>query len=316
MKKHPKIIAYTGFGTPEKVFLSGSVVLEKNHRQSRESDSEWRNARRMIQRFFLKPVACAEIAVETGKYKTCATTDEKGYFETRIHFEEKLPAGWHSAIYSFISAKGEKIVSEGKFIIIGETSKRGIISDIDDTIVKSYSFHAFKKLWTLLSKNDKTRKLTPFARGFYNRLHSPVNPFFYVSSSERNLYSFWKQILDERGFPPGPVILTEMKYGIVDLLTGGKVHFNHKYEKIAGLFNLYQHMNFILIGDNGQKDVEIYAKLAVDFPGRIQSVYIVRARNKSVDKSYIQLFESNHIGLVIAKNLEEAVIHASSAGFV
>ncbi|MCA9980902.1 MAG: DUF2183 domain-containing protein, partial [Anaerolineales bacterium] len=51
-------------------------------------------------------------------------------------------------------------------------------------------------------------------------------------------------------------------------------HAKHKKRYINTLLRAYPHLPFILMGDSGQKDPEIYAQIVAENPGRILAVYI------------------------------------------
>ena len=314
--KLQKIIPYIGYGTPHEVHLMGSLVNETKRTESLENDSKWVNAKRMIQNFYSKPIKYTNVSIIVNELAFNVQTDKKGYFEVKCHFEKELSVGWHTAQYSFKNNKGENIIKSESFLIVDEKSTSGVISDIDDTIVESYSYLFFRKLWIMLTSNETTRKITKNISGFYKRLYSEFNPFFYVSSSEKNLYPYWMLLMKRRGFPPGPLLLNEFRYGFRQLMFSGNGNHQHKYDKIAHLLNFYKNMLFILVGDNGQKDVQIYYQLVRDFPNRIKSVYIVQVRKRKIKKEIIKMIETHNIDLIITKNLDEAIEHAIQKGFI
>tara|TARA_Y100000114_G_scaffold156987_1_gene186416 strand:- start:5826 stop:6770 length:945 start_codon:yes stop_codon:yes gene_type:complete len=307
--KIQKIIPYVGYGKPNEVYLMGSVILEREKIKSHALDSRWSNSKRMIQNFSSRPIKNCSISVTVNEKKLVAQTDDRGYFETKFQFEDDLEEGWHTAYYEVVDGPDME-GKTGKFLIVGKESSMGIISDIDDTIVKSYAYTFFKKLWVLLTKNETTRKLTQNIHTFYNKLHAEENPFFYVSSSERNLYTFWVTLLQERGFPDGPLLLNRSKFGIKQLLFSGKGHHEGKYQSIVHLLSLYRQMKFVLIGDNGQRDIHIYASIVEQFPDQIASVYIVKVKERHLSSTVRHTFKKSGVDVVITKDIDEALSHA------
>jgi phosphatidate phosphatase APP1 len=95
---------------------------------------------------------------------------------------------------------------------------------------------------------------------------------FYVSSSPWNLYDLLDDFLALRGFPAGPLFLRD--WGIRPREGGLRDHRTHKLATIRRLLEVYPQLPFLLIGDSGQSDPEIYAEVVRSFPGRVPAVYI------------------------------------------
>ena len=100
----------------------------------------------------------------------------------------------------------------------------------------------------------------------------PARPFFYVSSSPWNLYGFIAEFMELNGIPHGPMFLKD--YGIDRSNFIRKRHDEHKLEAIERVLAFYSKLRFILIGDNGQRDVSIYARVVSDYPARVAAVFI------------------------------------------
>ena len=98
------------------------------------------------------------------------------------------------------------------------------------------------------------------------------NPLFYVSSSPWNLYDLLTDFFEINEIPEGPVILKD--YGFTHKKIFTESHLIHKPKAIRNILNTYPKLPFILIGDSGQHDPEIYAGIAKEFPGRIKAIYI------------------------------------------
>jgi phosphatidate phosphatase APP1 len=53
-----------------------------------------------------------------------------------------------------------------------------------------------------------------------------------------------------------------------------KGHDDHKLEAIERVMSFYPDLRFLLIGDNGQRDVTVYAQVVKDFRERVAAVFI------------------------------------------
>src|SRR5690349_13173662 len=87
-------------------------------------------------------------------------------------------------------------------------------------------------------------------------------------------------------FPPGPLFLKQ--YIRVRQLVVRKIlrkKHSHKMNTLGKIMELFPNKKFILIGDNTQRDLTIYLKIAETFPDRIRYIIIrkVKTRKKHFD---------------------------------
>ena len=152
----------------------------------------------------------------------------------------------------------------------GTDARFGILSDVDDTILETGVQRIGLMIRRTLGGSALTR--TPFhgAAELYADLAAGVNPVFYVSSSPWNLHSFLVAFLRHRGFPMGPVLLRD--------LLGTHAGREQKTDRIREVLDTHPTLPFVLIGDSGERDPEIYADIVETYPGRILAVYIREVR--------------------------------------
>src|SRR5205085_6985571 len=108
--------------------------------------------------------------------------------------EEEVVAGWHELKINCLDQAGNIIATGDGKVFVPNSTQYGFISDIDDTVLISHSSTRFKRLRTLMTKNPHSRR--PFNDvvrhyGLLANAHTNAdvpNPFFFVSSSEWNLY--------------------------------------------------------------------------------------------------------------------------------
>ena len=93
-----------------------------------------------------------------------------------------------------------------------------------------------------------------------------------MSSSPWNLYGFIAEFMELHDIPHGPMFLKD--YGIDRAHLGGKGHQEHKLAAIEELLSFYTDRRFLLIGDNGQQDVSIYAAVVQRYRERVAAVFI------------------------------------------
>jgi phosphatidate phosphatase APP1 len=216
------------------------------------------------------------------------------------------------------------LLLKGEVRIVSTNEKRVIVSDIDDTVLVSHSTNTFRKLRLMLFKNALTRVPFKGVANFYCALErgakkDAFNPIFYVSSSEWNLYDLLENFFDHNRIPKGVFMLRKLEHSIYKFWKSGQGSHEHKYDKIKFLLQLFDKQNFILIGDSGQKDPGIYTRLAQDFPGRIESIYI----RKIGSGTYRQTIEdyNNNLGHINTTYLQvedtiDAARHALEKGYI
>jgi phosphatidate phosphatase APP1 len=109
------------------------------------------------------------------------------------------------------------------------------------------------------------------------------NPIFYVSSSPWNLVDLLEDFLDLNAIPPGPLLLQDL--GLDEGKFISPRGHRHKLERTLELIATYPHLKFVLCGDTGQQDPQLYAEAVLKHPDRIAAVYI-RDVDPDLDSPY------------------------------
>jgi phosphatidate phosphatase APP1 len=155
---------------------------------------------------------------------------------------------------------------------------------------------------------------------FASRTHpqKDSNIFFYVSSSEWNLYDMIVRFAELNGLPKAVLKLKKIKSGLDDfVMTGGGSH-SHKLRKIHNIINFYPELQFILLGDDSQKDPEIYEEVCRTFPTNIGAVYIRQTRKRSKPFTTLLLKNIQDLGIETCyfAHSNKAIIHSLDKGIV
>ena len=158
----------------------------------------------------------------------------------------------------------------------------GVITDIDDTILQTGVTSLLK--WRLIVnsffRNIDRRVPVGGAAEMLTEYHldknkRPVNPIFYVSNSPWNLYIYLQGFLELNNFPKGPILLRDIR---TPFDKTPKPEVEHKIAQIRNILDTYPDLNFILVGDTGQKDPVIYENIATEYPGRIKDIYLRKVK--------------------------------------
>ena len=321
-----QIVTYRSYGTVNRLYIKGRVLEEKTIPKSSDQDSIWKNLVSMYKRFESDEVPHARLSVNFQNKLYEVTTDDEGYFtvnhltETPLIWEDM----WYEADVELIDAPisfSPGLKSTAHVLIPPMDSEYGIISDIDDTIVKTTATDLLAMAKNTFFHNAHTR--LPFAgvSEFYKSLQlgrngKRNNPFFYVSSSPWNLYDLLIDFLDVNDIPEGPLLLRD--FGL-DANKESADHMGHKFKEIKNILLAYPQLNFVLIGDSGQEDPKIYREIVKKFPGRILAIYIRDVQLADREKIAIEISQElidDKVEMIIVDNTVEAAEHAARMGLI
>ncbi len=284
-RMRPAVIRpYIGYGTTERFFLRGRVIEDPHLGELSPGASRWQNLLTMIKRYQSDEIPCAQVRARHGVHERVLDTDDEGYFELSLPAAPvpvgQADTGWRAVDLELIEPVAEgadPARAVGKVLVPSVDAQFGVISDIDDTIVKTGATNMLRHVRTVLLNSAATRSPFIGVSAFYRALACgtagrPVNPVFYVSSSPWNLFDLFSDYLSLQDIPDGPIILRDFM-----LEPGGwfKVgHDEHKIGVIEGLLMRYPELEWILIGDSGQRDAVIYRNIVERHPGRVLAVYM------------------------------------------
>ena len=214
------------------------------------------------------------------------------------------------------------LAAEAFVLIPPKTARLGIISDIDDTIVKTGATNILKHWRAVVANSAEARVAFRGLAPFYRALHQGLdgantNPFFYVSSSPWNLYDLFERFLVLHDIPLGPIILRPVGIG-AGHWPGGS-HQANKVAQIDRIFATYPHLSFILIGDSGQHDVEIYAETAERHPSRVLGIYIRDVTEAERDRkveAVLRPAAAKGVRIAYGPDLIESAEDAAMAGWI
>lgn len=327
----PKILPYNGYGNQNEVFIMGMVIEDKGLTKPEEQQKFWHNVLATIKRFSGDEISGVVVEATFNGQTHKTETDELGFFS--FHFQSKGESTFSSEenwvpvdfrLMDEIIENQPEIKAKGYIHVIPEGENRIIVSDIDDTVMVSNATQILKKLRLMLFKNALTRKsftgIAPFYKGLARgRKHLPSHPFFYVSSSEWNLYDLLDDFFRFNDLPQGIFLLRKLEYSIYKFWKSGGGSHEHKYEKIKSLLEFFPNRSFILIGDSGQQDPHIYSRLALEFPGRIESIFIRKIRTRTFlngEENLEEKLAGVHTGYYEIKNSHEAALIARRKGYI
>lgn len=324
------ILPYLGHGTPREFHLVGRVLEEREIPLGSVEDSALRNLRTMVRRFLSAEVPGARVLVRFEDRERVAVADDEGFIDVCIEPKEPLPEdrAWHAAELELLwpKARGQDGFRTEGCVLVPPSKPRdrafGVVSDIDDTIVRTEATNLLRMARLVLFSNAHTRLPFEGVAAFYRALRrggdgGGDNPVFYVSTGPWNLYDLIEHFLELQELPRGPVFLRDWG-GIKDMLRGTD-HRRHKLEVIRGIFDTHPTLSFVLIGDSGQQDAETYGQLAREYPGRVLAIYIRDVSHTDRDAAVRGISEemrSLGVPMLLVGDTVAAAGHAVSRGLI
>ena len=323
-----RILPFRGYGTPEKIYLKGRV-LEKDGIEPLGNDASlWKNAVNMYRRFESDEIEMAKLKACLQDCEQEVQANKEGFFEVELRpttpiAEDSL---WQKVELTLLDPPPRKkslVSAVGESIIVRPEAQFGIISDIDDTVVYTAADKPLKMIQIAYLGNEHSRRafagVAPFYQALQNGKKNEGNPIFYISSSPWNMYDLFAKFMDLTEIPLGPILLRDIELSPENLLSFN--HNDHKREQIDPVLQRFSNLPFILIGDIGQKDAEIYSQIVEDYPGRIRAIYIRdvlpkdKKRHEEVEK-IARAIRSENVEFELFASTFDVAKHAIEQGWI
>ena len=273
----------------------------------------------------VRPIKNAVVILEWKNKIYTAKTASDGFFKFEWDHGEELLPGQYEVEAMLIKRNSTNIIkatATGK-IIVPSATDYSFISDIDDTFLISHSSNLRKRLFVLLTENAKSRKPFEGVVNHYRMLHGiddenpSDNAFFYVSSSEWNLYDYIKDFLQEKHLPDGVCLLNQIKT-FSKLFATGQNNHSGKFTRVVKIIEAYPNQKFVLLGDDSQKDIDIYASIVEHFPQNVYCVYMRRVGTPK--KAHVLLqqkaIEKKGVHFCYFAHSADAILHSKTIGLI
>ena len=260
----PTVIPYTGYGAPGWIRVLCRVLLTKPTGDSAavryKKIRGWRS-------FTSVPVNDIAVTIAVGNVEQRVTADRGGVVDTVIQVD--LAPGWHTIT---IRTDGAESVDAAIFVI-DPTVGIGIISDIDDTVMVTALPRPFLAAWNTFVLDEHARRPVPGMAVLYERLtrEHPGSPVFYLSTGAWNVAPTLGRFLSRNLYPPGPLLLTDWGPTHDRWFRSGR---DHKVETLRRLAREFPTMRWLLVGDDGQHDEEIYGDFAASKADSVRAIAI------------------------------------------
>ncbi|MGK0358020.1 MAG: phosphatidate phosphatase APP1 [Bradymonadia bacterium] len=265
------ILVYPSHGTGQSFTIQGRFIEDDRVRTAKTSASRWRNLRNTLKLLESDEIEGALIQVQVGDWKGVGKTDDDGVFSVVASLPpgKALRPGVHRISATATDDQGHPALAARGALFVLPPKGLAIISDIDDTILHTGVTSKREMTKNALLKNAAQIDPVPGAATAYAKAKAAgALLIFYLSGSPQNFVRRIEGFLRLRKFPLGPLLLKNF---------GTDPTFDQQTYKMAHLkrvFETHPGLRFILVGDSGEHDPELYAKVRGLYPARVEAVLI------------------------------------------
>ncbi|POH57841.1 App1 family protein [Arthrobacter glacialis] len=244
----PTIVAYPGYGGAGWVRILARMVMMRKSGATKATLRGWRA-------FTSVPIRNSEVEVEVGGVTHTVHADSGGLVD--VVLDADLSPGWHT--FTLRSPVADQ--AEGRLLVLAPETTFGIVSDIDDTVMVTALPRPLLALWNTLVVSERARTPTPGMAVLYDRIvaEHPAAPMVYLSTGPWNVAPALARFLARNLYPDGVLLLTDWGPTRQRWFRSGPEHKRRNLERLAQEFPGIQ---WLLVGDDGQHDPEIYANFA------------------------------------------------------
>lgn len=221
---------------------------------------------RRLRPFMTMPLANTAITIffynEKKSQSKSVYTDDSGHFKVR-------------AALNFVPTKVRVLASENlsatEDVMVTDSHGISLVSDIDDTIKHSAIASGAKEIFKNTFLRELGELVIPGVKEWYCRMADMGVKLHYVSNSPWQLYPLLRSYFSMAGLPHGSFHLKQysgMLQGIFEPAA------ERKKGSLDRIMHDFPERKFILVGDSGEADLEVYTDIVQEHPGRVLAVFI------------------------------------------
>jgi phosphatidate phosphatase APP1 len=216
--------------------------------------------------FLTNPLVSTPITIffyddKSSQSKT-VMTNEAGHFNIRAALDF-VPTHVRVLASENLSATEEIKITEPKGV--------SLISDVDDTIKHSSIGSGAREIFRNTFIRDLGDLTIDGVKEWYNTMYGMGVGIHYVSNSPWQLFPVLVSFFQVAGLPPGSYHLKQysgMLQGIFEPVA------ERKKGTLERIMRDFPERRFLLVGDSGEADLEVYTDVALANPGKIIGIFI------------------------------------------
>ncbi len=268
----PRIVPYAGYGSTRRIRVLARVLLAPpmtGPRPDADTVAANQQATRGWRRFLTTPMPGVEVDLDADGRTYRLVADRRGYVDATI--DAALDPGWHDLPVRVRRGRPTRL----RVLVVGEEPTLGVVSDIDDTVMITHLPRPLLAAWNTLVLRESARVAVRGMADLYRAVQrtAPEAPVIYLSTGAWNVAPTLIRFLARNGFPEGPLLLTDWGPTNTGWVRSGREHKVHTLRRLA--LDLPQ-VRWLLVGDDGQHDPQIYDEFATDRPEQVAGIAIRR----------------------------------------
>lgn len=318
--------AYRGYGSATRVEVMGRVFRQLHLGVPAPEGSLRRDLLDVVRRGMRWGVKEVPVTLELNGQRETVRTGRDGYFDIHMALDAPLVSDriWHRGRLRVDIKAPEAIGADVDIYVPPPTLDLVVISDIDDTVMRTGVANKLKMMYRLFLKEAHQRTAFPGVAEFYRALFAGADgyryrPMLYVSRGPWGLYEVLEEFFQRNHIPIGPILFLR-EWGLTLQHPLPRKSKDHKYRLIEKVLSLYAEQPLVLIGDSGQHDPETYARIVHEYPGRIRAIYIRHvhrgsARNDEIAELSREVAEDG-CHLLLTDDSAQMAEHAHGLGLI
>ncbi|SHJ83644.1 Phosphatidate phosphatase APP1 [Tessaracoccus bendigoensis DSM 12906] len=259
------ILAFTGYGNSEQLRILARIVMRPSEDLGIVQAAQALLYRRGWRNFMNAAKVDARLWVVIDDTRIPVQADRGGYIDVRVR-NPGLQPGWHN-----VRLEGDGGSSAlAPVQVIGDDTTFGIVSDIDDTIITTLLPRPMLAAWNSFVLTEQARQAVPGMARLYQQLLTahPGAPIVFVSTGSWNTYPMIQRFMTRHGIPRGAILFTDWGPTQTSWFRSG---VDHKRRCLRELARDLPHISWLLVGDDGQHDPDLYAEFASLQPGHVRA---------------------------------------------
>ncbi len=281
------IAIHHAYGTQERFRLEGRIAERHDVGEPRFSDSWLVNFWRSLRALRVEELKGTPLLLKFASRTWQLHSDKEGYFTLAGETPPQARTGWNPVL---IEVAGGAVSTDASLLILPPGETLGIISDVDDTVVVSEVEDLSRLLRHSLLENHLQRLPVPGVAEFYHAILArnalpETAPVMYLTAAPRQLVPTIRSFLEHNRFPTGVIVAKKITDG-----AGGDPLLDQERYKLARIERILADLpaaRFVLVGDDGERDPEVFRAIRERYPSRIEAVYIRRVNPDPSRPAYV-----------------------------
>jgi phosphatidate phosphatase APP1 len=253
------VLPYICYGGHGQVRVLGRVQLSSPDQgpHDRRGVGGWR-------RFFTLEQPDVEVQVRIAGSSTTVRSGEGGFIDQ--HWQLDVPPGTHEVTFVAEGRTSTSLVH-----VYDESARLGVVCDIDDTVMVTGLTNPLLAAWRTLTRASAGRESvpgTPELLRVFAEVHDGL-PMIYLSNGAWNMVGPVLRFLERNGYPDGTPLMTNWGVTSERLFRDGKAHKRASLQQLA---EELPDVRWVMVGDTGEHDPELYAAHVERSPDRVAAV--------------------------------------------